>query len=107
MQVRRLAILHLDGQDAQRPDVHLLAVVLSADHLRGHPVRRANQSVPLLVALHVGAEAEVGDLDPAVSAQEDVVALDVAVEDAALVEIADALQDLILEGGNGFQSLLL
>ena len=49
-----------------------------ADHFRGHPVGRADHRVPLLVALHIGAEAEVGDLDAAVGAQQDVVGLDVS-----------------------------
>jgi hypothetical protein len=44
--------------------------------------------------LDIGAEAEVGDLDPAVGAEEDVVRLDVAVKDAAFVQVVHALKNL-------------
>jgi hypothetical protein len=37
----------------------------------------------------LGAEAEVGDLDPAVGVKEDVVGLDVAVDDALAVQMAE------------------
>ena len=65
-----------------------------AHDFRSHPVRRADHSVSLLVALDVCAEAKVGDLDAAVDAEEDVVRLDVSVEDALVVEVVDAFQDL-------------
>ena len=65
-----------------------------ADHFRRHPVRGSDHGVPLLVSLDVGTEAEVGDLDAAVGAEEDVVRLDVAVQDPALVEVVHAFQNL-------------
>ena len=71
-----------------------LTIVFPADNFRGHPVRRSYHRVPLLVALHVRAEAEVGDLDSAVGAQQDVVRLDVAMQDPASVQVVHALQDL-------------
>ena len=114
MQIRWLSVLHLYGHDAQRPDINLFAykksamlnrehksevpvshtVMFSTDDLWRHPVGRADHRVSLLVALDVRAEAEVGDLDAAVDAQEDVVRLDVSVEDALVVEVVDALQNL-------------
>ena len=39
VQVGRLALNHLDHHDAQRPDVHLVAVVLSEDGKRQRRVR--------------------------------------------------------------------
>ena len=66
-----------------------------ADNFWCHPVWRSNHGVSLLVALHVCAEAEVCDLDAAVGAQQDVVGLDVAVQDPALVQVVHAFQDLI------------
>ena len=71
-----------------------LTIVFPAHDLWRHPVRRADEGVPLFVTLHVGAKAEVGDLDSAVDAEQDVVGLDVAMEDAFLVQIRDALQHL-------------
>ena len=68
--------------------------MLPADDFRGHPVGRSHHGVSLLVALDVRAEAKVRDLDPAVDPQEDVVRLDVSVEDALVVEVVDAFQDL-------------
>ncbi len=68
--------------------------MLPADDLRGHPIWRTHQCVALLVTLNVGAKAEVGDLDSSVDAKEDVVGLYVAVKDAFLVQVRDALQDL-------------
>jgi hypothetical protein len=65
-----------------------------ADNFWCHPVWRSDHGVPLLVALHVCAEAEVGDLDAAVRAQQDVVGLDVAVQDPALVQVVHTFQNL-------------
>jgi hypothetical protein len=47
LEVRRLALGHLDGGDAQAPDVDAEAVVEPADELRRHPVRRPHHRVPL------------------------------------------------------------
>ena len=65
-----------------------------AHDFRCHPVWRADHRVPLLVALDVGAEPEVGDLHPAIRTKKNVVRFDVPVQDAALVEVVHALQDL-------------
>ena len=50
-------------------------------HLRRHPVRRADLGLPALVALDVGAEAEVCDLHRTVLPQQDVIRFDVPVDD--------------------------
>ena len=66
-----------------------------ANHLRRHPVERSDAGGgPHLTSADVGAEPEVGDLDAAVDVQQDVVRLDVAMNDAALVQVVQALEDL-------------
>ena len=65
-----------------------------ADDFRCHPVWRADHRVTLLVPLHVGAEPEIGDLHPAISTKKNVVRFDVPVQDATLVKVVHALQDL-------------
>lgn len=60
-QVRRLALNHLNGHDAQRPNVDFAAVLLSRDDFGGHPVRRANHSGTLVLGLVDGrTETEIG-----------------------------------------------
>jgi len=60
-QVRRLALDHLDGHDAQRPNVHLAAVLLARHHLGRHPIRRAHHGGTLVLRLVDGrTEAKVG-----------------------------------------------
>ena len=49
VQVGRLPLDHLDGHDAERPDVNLGTVVLSSDDLRSHPVGCAHHRGPLVL----------------------------------------------------------
>lgn len=61
VEVRRLRLDHLDGHDAERPNVHLGAVLLLLHHLGRHPVRRAHHGGALGLGLgELGAEAKVG-----------------------------------------------
>lgn len=61
VEVRRLPLHHLDGHDAQRPDVHFGSVSLPGHHLRGHPVRSSHHGAALtLLRGDLGAEAKVG-----------------------------------------------
>jgi len=86
VEIRRLSLNHLDGHDPERPDVNFGSVVLSGDHLRGHPVRRPNHCCPLvLLRRDLSTEAEVCQLDLAIHPQKDVIRLDVPVDDIALV----------------------
>lgn len=61
IQVRRLALDHLDGHDTQRPDVNLSAVLLASDNLGGHPVGGTYHGRALVVAfVDLRAETEIG-----------------------------------------------
>eukprot|EP00754_Rhynchopus_humris_P050388 Rhum_TRINITY_DN8932_c0_g1::Rhum_TRINITY_DN8932_c0_g1_i1::g.30470::m.30470 len=105
---------HLDAGAADGPDVGLhrvVPLVLAAlagvhqHHLRRHPVRCADKRrrgagtppVPL------AGGAEVGHLrTPGVEADEDVLALEVAVCEAGLVEVRDAAEDVAcVHGAHG------
>src|SRR5690348_2972870 len=60
-QVGWLALNHLDGHDAQRPNVHFAAVLLPRNHLRRHPIRRADHCCTLVLRLVDGrTEPKVG-----------------------------------------------
>ena len=59
-QVRRLALNHFNGHDAQTPDVNLAAVVFAGHNLWGHPVWSANHSSSLvLLLINLSTETEV------------------------------------------------
>ena len=91
VEVGRLPLDHLDGHDAEGPHVHLGPVVLPGDHLGRHPVRGPHHRGPLvLLAGDLGAEAEVGELDLALHAEQDVVRLDVAMEHVLRVHLEEA-----------------
>lgn len=47
VEVRRLTLHHLDGHDAQGPNVHFGSVGLAGHDLRSHPIRRAHHSASL------------------------------------------------------------
>ena len=59
-QVRGLAFDHLDGHDAERPDVDFAAIFLARDDLGGHPIGGPDHGRALVVGfVDLGAEAEV------------------------------------------------
>eukprot|EP00047_Mylnosiga_fluctuans_P001701 m.221524 g.221524 ORF g.221524 m.221524 type:complete len:498 (+) comp10604_c0_seq1:1523-3016(+) len=101
VEVRRLALDHLDRHDAQRPDVDLRAVLLPRDDLGGHPVRRAHHGGPLRrLRRQLRAEPEVGELDIARHAKKDVITLDIAVDDRVRMQELEGLQALAADGGD-------
>lgn len=60
-EVRRLAFDHLDGHDAEGPDVDFATVLFARDDFGGHPVGGADHGGALVVGfVDLGAEAEVG-----------------------------------------------
>eukprot|EP00754_Rhynchopus_humris_P030293 Rhum_TRINITY_DN15266_c11_g1::Rhum_TRINITY_DN15266_c11_g1_i1::g.147816::m.147816 len=85
---------HLDHDAPGAPDVAREAV-LAGDRLRGHEERCANDCAALVVCLQLFARAEVADLGAVCGGEQDVVALDVAVHDAVLVQEGKALQDVV------------
>ena len=96
--VRVLEGDHLQDAHAEGVDVGALVVVLGV-HLGRHELRRAYHAARRVTAAAAagddGGEAEVADLDlPLAAVNEDVVALEVAVDDAARVEVREALEDL-------------
>ncbi len=101
VEIGRLALDHLDGHDAQGPDIHFGPVVLPGDHFRRHPIRRAHHRRPLvLLGGNLRAEAKIGELYVAFHAEEDVVGFNIPMDDVALVEEVQGLQDLATDGGD-------
>lgn len=95
VEVGRLGLDHLDGHDAQRPDVDFAAVLLLLDDFGRHPVGRADHGGALGALLRqFGAEAEVGDFHVAARGEQDVVRFDVAVDDVLGVQMHEALASL-------------
>lgn len=95
VEVRRLVLDHLDGHDAETPDVDLGAVLFLLDDLGRHPVGRADHGGALVALLgQFGAEAEVGDFDGAARGEEHVVGFDVAVDDVLAVQVDEAFAGL-------------
>ena len=93
--VRRLALQQLNNGAANAPDVRGRGGARELDDLGGHPVRGADD-LGLLVGPGEGAraDAKVGQLDGAILGGQDVGAFDVAVDDALVVQVLQALQDL-------------
>lgn len=92
VEVGGLGLDHLDGHDAEGPDVDLGAVLLLLDDLGRHPVGRTDHGGALGALLgELGAEAEVCDLDVAAGGEEDVVGLDVSVDDVLGVQVHETL----------------
>lgn len=92
-----LADEELVGEDAEAPEVDLLVVRVvggaGLDHLGGQVVEGAAHGLAAAVR-GVDAPAEVGDLDLAVDADEDVLGLDVAVDDVLAVQVAQRARHL-------------
>lgn len=87
---------HLQHAHAVRVDVHRLRVRLRVQ-LRRHELRRAQDGVRHVRLVHDRRQPEVADLDLAVVAiDEDVAAVEVAVDDAGVVgvEVVEPLEDL-------------
>jgi hypothetical protein len=74
VKVWRLGFDHLDSHDTQRPDVDLAAVFLLLDNFRSHPVGSSNHGGTLAALFgQFGTETEIGNLDIASRAKQDVV----------------------------------
>lgn len=100
-QVWRLAFYHLNGHDAQTPDVDLAAVFFACNNLGSHPVWCADHGRALHVGfIDLGAEAEICELDVAVHAEQNVVRFDVAVDDTLGVQELQAVKCLTANSGN-------
>lgn len=116
---------HLDDEAAEGPDVGFGRVRGLLDDFGRHPVDGALKRGPMHLgageqvcssssqrahrATRIGSkrtvldllrDAKVGDLDPALVVDEDVGALDVAVDDLALVEVFEPGEDLAHELGH-------
>lgn len=69
-QVWWLALDHLNGHDAQTPDVDFTAVLLACHDLGSHPVGCADHGCALHVGLvDLSAESEISELDITVHAE--------------------------------------
>jgi len=75
----RFALGHLDGGDAEGPQIRLEAIPGLADDLGRHPERRADKSVAERRG-QLGGDAEIGEFDFARGGEEDVGGFDVAVD---------------------------
>jgi hypothetical protein len=91
----RLADAELVGEDAQRPDVDGVVVVLVLDHLGRQVVERATER-GAAGGGRVHRPAKVRDLDLAAVAQQEVLGLDVAVDDVLRVAVVQRVG----EGGD-------
>jgi len=61
VEVRRLALNHFNGHDAQGPDIHLSAVLFPRHDFGGHPVGSTDHGGALIVAfIDLRAETKVG-----------------------------------------------
>ena len=103
--VERHAAGHHDKQDAaQAPHVvHAWPIRLASQQLRGGVGGAAAEGLAQLVVLLQGArEAEVGQHDAAVTADEHVLALEVPVTQSPVVEVAHAFADLRHKGRQFF-----
>ena len=62
-EIGRLSVQHLNSHDAQRPNVNFGAVLLTSNHLRGHPIWSPHERFPTrLVWDDASTEAKVWEL---------------------------------------------
>ena len=94
--IRRLASDELDDGAAERPDVGGGGEARHLDDLGRHPVRSAHHRIGLCVEaiLMLCRDAKVGELHLSAGRDEDVGALDVAVDHALIVQEVEALEHL-------------
>lgn len=84
----RLAVDHFNGSNAQRPNVGLIIVPGLLDDLRGHPERRADESVALGFDVgQLGRNPKIRQLDLPRMRQEYVGGFDVAVDFPFAVQV--------------------
>ena len=94
---------YLEEGDSSAPNVRCDGVRLSRDPLRGHVVRCTDKCICVAFGSELAADAEIAQLDFAISTQEDVAGFDVSMDDLFAVEIGQAIQDPL---GNLSQDLL-
>lgn len=92
----RNAYYHFVDQDAQGPPVQGVVVARADDHLRRNVLGRAAERVGLrsVIDLVDLGQAEVGEEDVAIKAQQNVLGLEVPVIYIGLVEVAEGESDL-------------
>ena len=96
----RLPFCHLNRRDPQRPQVAAVVIrrprfLVTGDHLRGHPVRRANERVALPdCPVKLRTDAKVDKFHLCVICQQHILPLDVTVDDFVLVKMRQPAQDL-------------
>ena len=91
---RHPAMHHLIQQNPHTSNIHLLALPLVFENLGGEVVLSAAQRLPHAASAEVVGEAEVAQLHVEPLVQQDVLRLDVAVDDVALVDVLQHLQQL-------------
>lgn len=90
-----LSLQKLDHGASDAPDIRGRGGTRELDDLRGHPVGRPDH-LSLLIWPGKGAcrDTEVGQLDGAILGRQDVGAFDISVNDALVVQVLQALQNL-------------
>lgn len=84
----RVAGQHLENQDSERPPIHILVVALGLDNLRSEVLWCATKSVGLVFD-YLG-ETKIGDLNVALTIDEQVLWLEVSVGDFHLVKVIES-----------------
>ena len=86
---------HLVQYHSQRPDVALEVVGLGLHYLRGKVVGCADYSPGILDCILKNlCDSEVADLDDALLRQKDILALEVSVQDLAVVDVLEPQTNL-------------
>ena len=94
--IREAAAKDGKEEDSEGPDVSWRSAVFRfVDDLGCHVGRRAAEYFDLLLVGDARAEAEIDDLDIVVVVEEQVLKLDIAMRDAPVMAVADALNDLL------------
>ena len=101
MVVGRLSLGHLDGGDAQGPDVHLVVIIHATDKFGSHPEGSTYHTLPLSFLLgESNCKAKIRELDFSLRVQKDVVTLDISMESVVGVEVDEGLQHVLAHVGD-------
>jgi hypothetical protein len=98
IRVRRASGEQLDDGASKRPDIRSVTGAFQLNNLRSHPVGRASNVLPLFLhraqVAQIEGNTKVGELDVPGLGRQNVSGLEIAVNDVALVEVVETVQDL-------------
>jgi hypothetical protein len=90
----RSSVNQLIQQDAKRPDIKRVIVILILNHLWSHVFKSSTKGVSLLHVIRLNAPAEITDFNDVSFFDQDIFRLDISVNETLLVHVVDTTAHL-------------